>query len=296
MTDIDPRVGAHRHAIMPNEYDYEEGKSFDDQLVAFRNRANNLAVDGKNSAPALSSDFHRYSISANGDKYDSESHAPIAYPAGVPLEVPFCIRRRKDVEHLFAPRSIHSIIHDSRTRAATIVRSHFLDDESGFHSDAADVGAEGDTSRRRDPRAIAPHDTSLNSALAAVNRPDHDVLQVMITVRDRLAKALSERGRVPAVLDARKRVVDKMARERVHSACHSNRLMTKELMLHSTDIPERFAFGTLRDPRRAGSRRFLRGASDEQRVGIQNRWNGAADHHVVGAVRRYSDSDKPPAE
>lgn len=283
MTDSAPHAVA-QHTPLSNEYDYEEENSFEDQLIAFRNRSNKRnVVDYKEGVLEIATDFHQYSLNGTGNEKGGAPANPAAYRAGVPLDVPYCIRHTKDVQDIFSPQSIHSIIQDSRKRAEMIVRSHYqVDETSAFGGSAQD----GDN-----PRVGVPHDYSLETALAAVRRPDRDPLSVMIDVRDRLSKALCERGRVPTIESVRKRIVDNLADARVHSACHSDRLMTKELMLHSTNIPERFAFGALRDARRTSSRRFLRGASDEQRVRIQNRWDDSANHHLVRAVQRYSQSE-----
>lgn len=281
---------------LSNPYAERKGETYDDRLVAFRTRSQAHSVP--KDEHSIARYFHQYALSdplpplpasrGTPRALDAKQVAERAYPAGVPLDVPRCIRYRDDVEELFSARSILSIIRDSKERAKRIVRSHFVPDheEAAFGIDAdRNIGAAVSVAANERKLGV-PYDYTLEQVEAAVYRDDREPLSVMMSVRETLSRALSERGRLPDVSAARAKAVDDLANTRVHMACHSDRVRSKELALHSVDIPERFAFGTLRNEANTRARNFRRGATDAQRKRIQNRWDDPASHHLVQAAQR----------
>ena len=278
----------------PSISPYHEKKceTYEDKLIAFRTRADDRKLE---ETRHIATYFHQYAFgdqsaadvpagagSARASTQDAKSAALRAYPIGVPHDVPACVRHREDVVELFTPQSIMSIVFESKRRAKEIVRSHYQDDDGAiaFGSDASEYAAPGSK------RVGVPHDYKMEEVVQAVQRDDKDPLAVMMSVRETLSRSLSERGRVPSVPAARQLAIDELAGTRVHMACHADRVRSKELMLHSTDVPERFIFGAMRNASRAGARSFRKGADDAQREKIQNRWNDSASHHLVRAAQR----------
>lgn len=270
-----------------SRYDEKENESYEDRLVAFRTRSNGF--DDKETK-SIAPHFHHYSTSdrmytqSDSDQKNTvvQSRAIQSFPVGVPVEVPQCVRSRTDVIDLFTPKSILKIIAESKDRARNIVETHFeIDDGRGAFGQDVPETTNGTN------KVGVPHDYSLESVLKAIYRNDKDPLSVMLHVRSVLTQSLTERGRFPSLKDSREHAVDELANTRVHMACHADRVRSKELMLHSTDVAERFVFGRMRNASSSVRvRGFRKGSDDQQRMKIQQRWNDSASRHLVGATER----------
>lgn len=159
--------------------------------------------------------------------------------------VPACLRHRKDVQELFSPESMISIINDSKVRAASRVKDIYQN------------------------RSWGAGQMDLQEALVKIERPCENLATLLTDIQSELVERLSAPGSVPSVKYTRDDMVQELADRRVHDALYSDRVRQVEVMLHSTNVPERFTFGNIV----GGAHNVRNGTTDQQRIAIQRVWD-----------------------
>ena len=230
--------------------------------LALHSKASSLAVSEKNIPRQLTH-------GEDGKKIQVWTQARLGALCTWFLQcIPSAIRCRKDIRDLFSSKGIISIIEESRQVALEKIKQIY------------------------ETRNWGTGDTKYEDAVRRVHRPADNIVSLLNDVQSALVEKLSMPGSYPDVKGSREDVVLELSERRVHDALFSDRVKQVEIMLHATNVPERFTFGNIVD--NAKNRRC--GTTERQRVAIQRVWDtpglrqlakrrGRADENIDACYR-----------